>query len=79
MMQRHSGDFLNASTGCGRLAPGRVWPVSVEQALVCANGDGSRRGEVVDAGQMSGAGARIPLEPPVSITRRLQAILYSMP
>src|SRR5207253_9046883 len=49
----------------------RVWPVSVQQASVCAEyGDGSQtRGEVeVDAGQSSGRLVRrIWLEPPVSI------------
>src|SRR5213594_945909 len=50
---------------------GRVWPVSVQSASVCAEyGDGSvTRGEVeVDAGQLSGRLVRrIWLEPPVSI------------
>src|SRR5256885_8740692 len=59
MMQSYSGDFLNAidrlraPLGC----PGRVWPVTIQQASVCAEyGDGSlTRGEVeVDAGQSSG-------------------------
>jgi uncharacterized cofD-like protein len=73
MMQRYSGDFLlavdglRAQLGCH----GRVWPVSVQQASVCAEyGDGSlTRGEVeVDAGQTSGRFVRrIWLEPPVSI------------
>jgi uncharacterized cofD-like protein len=73
MMQRYSGDFLDAVDGLRSLlgCRGRVWPVSVEQASVCAEyGDGSEtRGEVeVDAGQMSGGLVRrIWLEPPVSI------------
>src|SRR5712691_4466997 len=73
MMQRYSGDFLNAVDGLRSLlgCRGRVWPVSVEQSSVCAEyGDGSEtRGEVeVDAGQMSGGLVRrIWLEPPVSI------------
>jgi uncharacterized cofD-like protein len=73
MMQRYSGDFLNAIDGLRSLlgCQGRVWPVSVEQASVCAEyEDGSvTRGEVeVDAGQMSGGLVRrIWLEPPVSI------------
>ena len=55
MMQRYSGDFLDAIDGLRALlgCRGRVWPVSVEQASVCAEyGDGSvTRGEVeVDAG-----------------------------
>src|SRR5207248_7051826 len=73
MMERYSGDFLNAVDGLRSLlgCRGRVWPVSVEQASVCAEyGDGSEtRGEVeVDAGQMAGGLVRrIWLEPPVSI------------
>src|SRR5438067_11944536 len=73
MMQRYSGDFLDAIDGLRALlgCHGRVWPVSVQQASVCAEyGDGSvTRGEVeVDAGQTSGRFVRkIWLEPPVSI------------
>ena len=73
MMQRYSGDFLDAIDGLRALlgCRGRVWPVSVQQATVCAEyGDGSlTRGEVeVDAGQSSGRFVRrIWLEPPVSI------------
>ena len=73
MMQRYSGDFLDAIDGLRALlgCRGRVWPVSVQQASVCAEyNDGSMtRGEVeVDAGQTSGfAVQRIWLEPPVSI------------
>ena len=73
MMQRYSGDFLDAVEGLSALlgCRGRVWPVSVQSASVCAEyGDGSvTRGEVeVDAGQMSGGLVRrIWLEPPVSI------------
>src|SRR6266852_266968 len=73
MMQRYSGDFLDALDGLRALlgCRGRVWPVSVQQASVCAEyGDGSvTRGEVeVDAGQTSGRFVkRIWLEPPVSI------------
>jgi uncharacterized cofD-like protein len=73
MMQRYSGDFLDAIDGLSALlgCHGRVWPVTVEQAAVCAEyGDGSvTRGEVeVDAGQTSGRFVRrIWLEPPVSI------------
>jgi uncharacterized cofD-like protein len=73
MMQRYSGDFLDAVEGLRLLlgCRGRVWPVSVQQASVCAEyGDGSEtRGEVeVDAGQLSGQLVRrIWLEPPVSI------------
>jgi uncharacterized cofD-like protein len=73
MMQRYSGDFLDAIDGLRALlgCRGRVWPVSVQQASVCAEyGDGSMtRGEVeVDAGQSSGRLVhKIWLEPPVSI------------
>jgi uncharacterized cofD-like protein len=73
MMQRYSGDFLDAIDGLRSLlgCRGRVWPVSVQQASVCAEyGDGSMtRGEVeVDAGQSSGQLVkRIWLEPPVAI------------
>jgi uncharacterized cofD-like protein len=73
MMQRYSGDFLDAVDGLRALlgCQGRVWPVSVQQASLCAEyGDGSAtRGEVeVDAGQTSGRLVRrIWLEPPVSI------------
>ncbi len=73
MMQGYSGDFLDAIDGLRALlgCRGRVWPVSVQQASVCAEyGDGSvTRGEVeVDAGQSSGRFVRrIWLEPPVSI------------
>src|SRR5438067_2464378 len=73
MMQRYSGDFLDAIDGSRALlgCRGRVWPVSVQSASVCAEyGDGSvTRGEVeVDAGQSSGRFVRrIWLEPPVAI------------
>jgi uncharacterized cofD-like protein len=73
MMQSYSGSFLDAIDGLRELlgCRGRVWPVSVQQASVCAEyGDGSAtRGEVeVDAGQFSGRSVeRIWLEPPVEI------------
>src|SRR5262250_419535 len=73
MMQRYGGDFLDAIDGLSALlgCRGRVWPVTVQQASVCAEyGDGSvTRGEVeVDAGQSSGRFVRrIWLEPPVAI------------
>src|SRR6266851_667440 len=73
MMQRYSGDFLDAVDGLRALlgCRGRVWPVSVQQASVRAEyDDGSMtRGEVeVDAGQSSGGLVRrIWLEPPVEI------------
>jgi uncharacterized cofD-like protein len=73
MMERYSGDFLAAVDGLRGLlgCKGRVWPVSVEPASVCAEyGDGSQtRGEVeVDAGQRRGNQVRrLWLEPQVSI------------
>src|SRR5438093_12527741 len=73
MMQRYSGDFLDAIDALRALlgCRGLVWPVSVQQASVCAEyGDGSvTSGEVeVDAGKTSGRFVRkIWLEPPVSI------------
>jgi uncharacterized cofD-like protein len=73
MMQGYSGDFLDAIDGLRALlgCRGHVWPVTVQQASVCAEyGDGSvTRGEVeVDAGQSSGRFVRrIWLEPPVAI------------
>src|SRR4249919_4056528 len=55
MMQQYSGDFLAAVDGLRALlgCAGGVWPVSIEQASLCAEyNDGLRtRGEVeVDAG-----------------------------
>jgi len=70
MMERYSGDFLAAVDGLRSLlgCTGRVWPVSVDNATVCAEyGDGSTtRGEVeVDAGQSRGHFVRrVWLEPP---------------
>src|SRR5258705_458553 len=73
MMQRYSGDFLDAIDrlrgvlGCR----GRVSPVSVQSASVCAEyGDRSAtRGQVeTDSGQSSGRFVqRIWLDPPVAI------------
>jgi uncharacterized cofD-like protein len=73
MMEQYSGDFLAAVDGLRSLlgCQGRVWPVSVQPATVCAEyGDGSQtRGEVeVDAGQSRGHQVRhVWLEPDVSI------------
>src|ERR1700740_1428311 len=57
MMQSYSGDFLNAVDGLRALlgCRGRVWPVTVEHASVCAEyGDGSlTRGGVGGAGGQS--------------------------
>jgi uncharacterized cofD-like protein len=73
MMEQYSGDFLAAVDGLRGLlgCRGRVWPVSVEPASLCAEyGDGTQsRGEVeVDAGQTRGNQVRrLWLEPEVSI------------
>src|SRR5882762_1077736 len=73
MMQRYSGDFLDAIDGLRALlgCRGKVWPVSVQPASVCAEyGDGSiTRGEVeVDAGQTRGNQVRrLWLEPEAAI------------
>ena len=73
MMERYSGDFLAAVEGLRALlgCAGRVWPVSVGNASLCAEyGDGTRtRGEVeVDAGQSAGSAiTRLWLEPDVQL------------
>ena len=73
MMEQYSGDFLAAVDGLRALlgCKGRVWPVSIEPASICAEyGDGTQtRGEVeVDAGQSRGHEVkRVWLEPDVSI------------
>jgi uncharacterized cofD-like protein len=73
MMEQYSGDFLAAVDGLRALlgCRGRVWPVSVQPASVCAKyGDGSEtRGEVeIDAGQSRGRQVqRIWLEPEAAI------------
>jgi uncharacterized cofD-like protein len=84
MMERYSGDFLAAVDGLRGLlgCEGRVWPVSVEQASICAEyGDGSRtRGEVeVDAGQSAGnAIRRLWLEPEVRLHPATAAAIEAM-
>jgi uncharacterized cofD-like protein len=73
MMERYSGDFLAAVEGLRSLlgCAGRVWPISVESATICAEyGDGTTtRGEVeVDAGQTAGSAIkRLWLEPVVQM------------
>ena len=73
MMEQYSGDFLAAVDGLRSLlgCRGRVWPVSVEPASLCAEySDGTEtRGEVeVDAGQSHGHQVRnLWLEPEASI------------
>jgi uncharacterized cofD-like protein len=84
MMERYSGDFVAAVDGLRALlgCEGRVWPVSVEQATICAEyGDGSRtRGEVeVDAGQSAGhAITRLWLEPDVRLHPATEAAIDSL-
>jgi uncharacterized cofD-like protein len=81
MMERYSGDFVAAVDGLRGLlgCAGRVWPVSVEQASVCAEyQDGTRtRGEVeVDAGQSAGHGVtRLWLEPEVRLHPSTEAAI----
>lgn len=73
MMAQYSGDFSAAVDGLQSLlgCVGRVWPISVAAASVCAEySDGSvRRGEVeVDEGQVAGRLVRrVWLEPDVDI------------
>ena len=73
MMAQYSGDFAAAVDGLQSLlgCVGRVWPISIEPATVCAEyGDGSViRGEVeVDAEQVMGRLVRrVWLEPDVEI------------
>jgi uncharacterized cofD-like protein len=81
MMERYSGDFVAAVDGLRGLlgCAGRVWPVSVEQASVCAEyQDGTlTRGEVeVDAGQNAGhAVTRLWLEPEVKLHAATEAAI----
>jgi uncharacterized cofD-like protein len=73
MMERYSGDFLAAVDALRSLlgCKGKVWPVSVERASLCAEyADGYKtRGEVeVDAGQTGGRLiTRVWLEPAVGM------------
>ncbi len=73
MMERYSGDFLAAVDGLRALlgCRGYVWPISVEQATLCAEyADGHRtRGEVeVDQGHARGHHVmRVWLEPAAPI------------
>jgi uncharacterized cofD-like protein len=73
MMERYSGDFLAAVDGLRALlgCRGRVWPVSVENATLCAEyADGEvTRGEVeVDKGHARGHHVtRVWLDPPPPI------------
>lgn len=73
MMERYSGDFLAAVDGLRALlgCRGCVWPISVEQATLCAEyADGQvTRGEVeVDQGHARGHHVtRVWLEPPAPL------------
>ena len=73
MMEQYSGDFLAAVDGLRGLlgCRGRVWPVSVQRASICAEySDGSQtRGEVeVDAEQSRGRQVRrVWLDPDVEL------------
>jgi uncharacterized cofD-like protein len=73
MMAQYSGDFAAAIDGLQSLlgCVGRVWPISVEPATVCAEYSGGAviRGEVeVDAQQVLGGNvSRVWLEPEVEI------------
>src|SRR5437773_1210800 len=81
MMEQYSGDFLAAVDGLRGLlgCRGRVWPVSVQPASVCAEfGDGSQtRGEVeVDAGQKQGQQVRrLWLDPDAAIHPMVEAAI----
>ena len=81
MMERYSGDFLAAVDGLRALlgCRGFVWPVSVEQATLCAEyADGQiTRGEVeVDQGHARGHHVtRVWLEPPAHIHAGVKAAI----
>ena len=78
MMERYSGDFLAAVDGLRALlgCRGYVWPISVEQATLCAEyADGEiTRGEVeIDKGHARGHHVtRVWLEPPAPIHPTVQ-------
>jgi uncharacterized cofD-like protein len=84
MMERYSGDFLAGVDGLRTLlgCAGRVWPVTVETASICAEyGDGSQtRGEVeIDAGQTAGnAIKRLWLEPEVRLHTATAAAIEAL-
>ena len=81
MMAQYSGDFLAAVDGLRALlgCAGRVWPISVEHASLCAAyTDGTTtRGEVeLDASQDRGHLVdRVWLEPDVSLPERVAAAI----
>jgi uncharacterized cofD-like protein len=84
MMERYSGDFLAAVDALRSLlgCRGKVWPVSVQQASICAEyADGHKtRGEVeVDAGQSGGrAVERVWLEPEVRVHPAVDRAIRAM-
>ena len=81
MMERYSGDFLAAVDGLRALlgCRGFVWPITVEQATLCAEyADGEvTRGEVeVDAGHARGHHVtRVWLDPPAPIHPAVRAAI----
>jgi len=81
MMEQYSGNFLAAVDGLRALlgCRGRVWPVSVERATLCAEyADGlTTRGEVeVDLGHARGHGVtRVWLEPDAHIHPAVHAAI----
>src|SRR5262245_53558446 len=83
MMEQYSGDFLAAVDGLRSLlgCRGRVWPISVEPATICAEyGDGSQtKGEVeVDAEQTRGSQVRrLWLEPDAAIHPAVAAAIQT--
>ncbi|MDP2319989.1 MAG: YvcK family protein [Acidobacteriota bacterium] len=83
MMERYSGDFLAAVDGLRALlgCRGFVWPVSVEQATLCAEYADRQvtRGEVeVDQGHARGHHVtRVWLEPPAQIHPGVKAAITS--
>lgn len=84
MMAQHSGDFLAAVDGLRSLLScrGYVWPITDEQATICAEYDGgtTTRGEVeVDAEQARGAAVtRLWLEPAVSMHPRVGEMIRNL-
>ena len=83
MMERYSGDFLAAVDGLRALlgCRGFVWPISVEQATLCAEyADGAvTRGEFeIDKGHARGHHVtRVWLEPPAPIHPAVQSAITS--
>jgi uncharacterized cofD-like protein len=83
MMERYSGDFLAAVDGLRALlgCRGAVWPISVQQATLCAEyADGAiTRGEFeVDQGHARGHHVtRVWLEPPAPIHPAVRSAIAS--